>query len=218
MTTMYIRRIFCGGTLLFLSIAQPVKAQVMGSFTPFLSLGVKAGGGFQTLSGGPVKAAPVALGGIYMNKKLGRVGVRAELLGSYVSYTTKNPASFYSLYAPGMDTLNKGKFNVIAVNVPLLVEYQLREHLDVIAGVQFGYNVNVSDANGAYTSVYGNTDFLKASDFGIVAGVEHKITKKFHLGARILKGINDVNDSKYYLKPKSWTTTGIQVSASYKLF
>lgn len=215
---MHIRRIFCGGTLLFLSIVHPVTAQVMGSFTPFLSLGVKAGGGFQTLSGGPVKAAPVALGGIYVKKKLGRVGVRAELLGTYVSYTTKNPASFYSLYAPGMDTLNKGKFNVIAVNVPLLVEYQLRERLDVIAGVQFGYNVNVSDANGAYTSVYGNTDFLKASDFGIVAGVEHRITKKFHVGARILKGINDVNGSKYYLKPKSWTTTGIQVSASYKLF
>lgn len=215
---MYIRRFICGGTLLILSIVQPVRAQVMGTFTPFLSLGVKAGGGFQTLSGGPVKAAPVALGGIYLQKKIGRVGVRAEVLGSYSTFTTKNPASFYSLYAPGMDTLNKGKFNVIAVSVPLLVEYQLRERLDIVAGAQFGYNVNVSDANGAYTSVYGNTDFLKASDFGIVAGVEHKLSKKFHVGARILKGINDVNGSKYYLKPKSWTTTGIQVSASYKIF
>lgn len=212
-----IHRNILASAILFLSVPFVAKSQVMGTFTPFLNAGVKVGGSFQQLSGAPVKPAPGLVAGIYVSKSLGRLGVRAELLGTTARYTTKYLASFYTPYYAGLDTTNKGDFQALYINVPLLVDYKLTEKLQILGGIQLGYVASLKDKNNAFTNIYGDNSFIKTTDFSIVAGAELGLTKRIKLGARVLKGVSDVNNSKYYLKAKSWTTTGLQVSVSYKI-
>jgi hypothetical protein len=194
------------------------QAQVMGEKIPFVTVGLKLGGSLQQLSGAPVKSGPGIIAGLYTRKEITkRLGVRVELLGNYLSYKTKYPASYYSLYTPGMDTLNKGEFQTIYVNVPLLVECWVANTIQAVGGVQLGYVASIADKNDAWTSIYGTGHFIKPTDFSAVLGIEMILTKKFKFGARFVKGVTDVNNSKYYLTPKTWTTTSMQATVSYKL-
>jgi hypothetical protein len=191
-------------------------SQVMGGTEPFLEYGVKLGADLQHVST-PIKGGIGAIAGAYARKDIAQFGVRIEVLGSYGSLSTKYPAAYYSIYSPGMDTTTKGAFQVIGVAVPLLAEYSVSEKLQVVAGVQYRYLVSVSDKNDVYTNLYGKDKFIKAGDFSVVAGVEYSIKKKIKLGARIMKGVTDINNSIYYLAPRSWTTTGAQFTISYKI-
>ncbi|MBX2906946.1 MAG: outer membrane beta-barrel protein [Taibaiella sp.] len=193
------------------------NSQIMGTREPFADVAIKAGGSFQTLSGAPVKAAPGWVAGISVRKPLYKFGARAELLAIHTRYKTKFPASLYSLYTPGMDTVSKGDFEVLYGALPLLIDYRLNNSLKVLAGAQLSYILNIKDKNGVYTSLYGDDAFIKISDFSLVAGLELNVAKNVDVAFRLVKGATDVNNSKYYLVPKAWTTTGLQVTASYKI-
>ena len=193
------------------------QAQVMGFREPLVHMSVKAGGGLSVLASAPVKSAVGPLAGLTISRNLGRAGVRLELLGSMFSYTTKFPASYYSLYSPGMDTVSKGEFQAIYGSAPLLVEYQFREKIQLLFGPQVSYLVTLTDKNNAFTKIYGEDKFLKKIDVSVVAGAEYTITKKLKAGARLVIGVTDVNNSIYYLVPRSWTTFGAQIALSYKI-
>jgi len=214
-TTMNLLRLLCIGAIMCTSLN--ANAQIMGTREPAVDLFLKAGGSFQTLSGAPVKAGPGWVAGIGVRKPLYKFGARAELLAINTRYKTKYPASLYSLYAPGMDTINKGDFAVLYGALPLLIDYRLNNSLRVLAGAQLSYIVSMTDKNGAYTAIYGDDAFIKVSDFSLVAGFELNVAKKVDLGFRVIKGATDVNNSKYYLIPKAWTTTGLQLTVSYKI-
>ncbi len=211
-----MKRILFAAILLFVLSPAISNAQVMGGFEPFMEAGVKIGGDFQHLSG-PVKTGPAVILGGYARKSLERFGARIEVMGTYGSYTTKYPAAYYMIHTPTMDTISKGKFQAIGLYVPLMVEYLLKEKLRIIGGPQFRYLVSLSDQNGAFTKLYGKNSFLKSTDFSIVAGVEYTVKRKINLGARIMKGVTDINNSTYYLVPRTWSTLGAQVSISYKI-
>ncbi len=192
--------------------------QVVGVKEPFANVGVTLGGSLQQLSGAPVKSGPGIIAGVYSRKEISkRLGLRLEVLGNYFRYTTKYPASEYALYAPGMDTLHKGDFQVLYVNVPMLVECWVANTIQAVGGVQLGYLASITDKNNAYTSIYGANHFIKPTDFSAVLGIEMILTKKFKFGARFVKGVTDINNSKYYLVPKTWTTTSMQATVSYKI-
>jgi hypothetical protein len=157
---MNMKRALIATFFLFLFSHAATYGQVMGSWEPFLQVGLKLGVNFQSLSGAPVNSTPGAVAGAYARKDIGRFGVRAELLGSFTQYTTKYPASFYSNYTSGMDTVTKGKFMAIYLSVPLLVEYKLNNKLNVMAGPQFSYLVSLSDNNNAYSKIYGEGNFI----------------------------------------------------------
>jgi hypothetical protein len=193
------------------------NSQIMGTREPFADVAIKAGGSFQTLSGAPVKGAPGWVAGISVRKPLYKFGARAELLAIYSRYKTKYPASLYSLYAPGMDTVSKGDFAVVYGALPLLIDYRINNSLKVVGGAQISYALSVTDKNGVYTSLYGDDAFIKLSDFSLVAGLELNVARNVDISFRLVKGATDVNNSKYYLVPKAWTTTGLQVTASYKI-
>jgi hypothetical protein len=213
-----MKRIFILTAFILIALQSTSYSQVMGSWTPFLNAGLKLGVNYQTISGAPVKANPGAVAGGYVRKDVyGRFGIRVEALGCLVKYTTKYPAAFYTLHTPGMDTITKGVFQAIYVNVPLLIEYRLSEQLQVMAGPQYGYIVSFTDNNNAYSKIYGNTDFITTSDFSMVAGIEYAINKRVSAELRLTKGVTDVNNSTYYLVVKKWSTSGIQASVSYKI-
>ncbi len=194
-----------------------VSAQVMGGMVPFVQAGFKLGGNFQTLSKAPVKTGPGIIAGMYVRKNIERFGLRIEVLGGFNTYTTKFPASYYSLPSPGQDTLSKGEFQAISLYAPVMVEYVLTEKLQVVAGGQYAYNISMNDNNNAFTKIYGEDKFLKKTEIAIIAGVEYFYNKHVMMGARLTKGITDINNSTYYLVPTTWTSTGIQVSVSYKI-
>jgi hypothetical protein len=193
------------------------SAQVMGGTVPFVQVGFKLGGNFQGLSKAPIKTGPGVLAGIYARKSVERFGLRIEVLGGFNKYTTKYPASYYSLPSPNLDTISKGEFQSISLYAPVMVEYFLTNRLQVVAGGQYGLNLSMTDNNNAFTKIYGEDKFLKKSEIAIIAGVEYFYNKHVMLGARLTKGITDINNSTYYLVPTTWTSTGIQVSISYKI-
>lgn len=194
-------------------------AQVMAVREPIVNLAVKAGGNYMTLASAPVKGGFAPMAGIYTWKNIGRFGLRLEVMGSMVTYATKHPASFYSIYTPGMDTITKAQFDVIYLSAPLLVEYQLNERMQVMLGPQFSYALSITDKNQAYTKIYGNGDFIKKTDVAVVAGADYAVDfrKKLRVGARIMAGVTDVNDNTYYLVPRTWTSFGLQLSVAYKI-
>jgi len=206
--------------IVFLLLSMPfiAGAQVMGQKIPFAGLGVKIGGSMQALSGAPVRSGPGVVAGLYSRKNIGRFGVRVEALASTAHYTTKYPASIYSLYSPGMDTISKGDFQVIYASIPLMIDYQLNKSMQLLAGAQWSYVVSLYEKNNAFSNIYGTNNFIKPTDFSLVAGLELSVAKKVRLGLRFIKGVTDVNKSTYYLVPKTWTTTGVQATVSYKIF
>ncbi len=212
---MNLKKLLCVALLSCSSILG--TSQIMGTREPIVDLHVKAGGSFQTLSGAPVKAGPGWVAGISARKPLYRFGARVEALAIYTRYKTKYPASLYSLYAPGMDTTSKGDFEVLYGALPLLIDYKLNNSLRVLAGAQLSYIISITDKNGVFTSIYGDNAFIKLSDFSLAAGLELSVAKNVNIDFRLVKGVTDVNNSKYYLLPRAWTTTGLQVTASYKI-
>lgn len=201
----------------FAGISLSSNAQIMGTREPAVDVYLKAGGSFQTLSGAPVKAGPGWVAGGSVRKPLYKFGARAEVLGIFTRYKTRYPASLYSLYAPGMDTISKGDFAVLYGALPLLIDYRLNNSLRLLAGAQLSYILSMKDKNGVYTALYGDDAFIKVSDFSLVAGLELNVAQNVDIGFRLVKGTADVNNSKYYLLPKAWTTTGFQLTASYKI-
>jgi hypothetical protein len=197
------------------------SAQVMNIREPLFRAGVKVGGHFMRLSSAPVKSAPSPMVGLFAYNNMGRIGVRLEVLGTMVTHTTKYAASYYTMPAPGRDSITEAKLQALYVSVPLLVEYQLTERIQLIAGPQFTYTVSVKDMNDAYTKAYGTvngkTQFLKKQDYAIVAGAEYQIGANIKVGARIVAGLTDINASTYYLVPRSWSTLAGQLSISYKI-
>ena len=193
------------------------NAQVMNIREPLFRAGVKVGGHFMKLSSAPVKSAPSPLVGLFAYNNMGRVGIRLEAMGTMVTHTTKYPASYYTMYTAGTDTVTQAELQTINISVPLLVEYQLTDRIQLVAGPQFSYMVSITDKNEAYTKVYGDTKFLKKTDFAVVAGAEYQIGANIKVGARLVAGVTDVNASTYYLVPRSWSTVAGQLSISYKI-
>lgn len=195
------------------------NAQVMATREPIVNMAVKVGGNHMSLSSAPVKGAFAPMAGVSAWKTFGRYSIRLEAMGSMVNYTTKYPASYYSIYTPGMDTLTKAQFQAIYISAPLLVDYQLTDRVQVLLGPQFSYIVSFTDKNNAYTKIYGNSDFLKKTDVAVVAGAEYALDfrKKMKLGLRIMAGVTDVNNNTYYLVPRTWSSFGMQLSFAYKI-
>ena len=192
-------------------------AQVMAFKEPFANVGVKLGGNFEQISSAPLKSGPGLLVGVYASKSVGKFGVRIEATGSTAQYKTKYPAAYYVTHTPGMDTNTVGNFQVVYINVPLLFEYIATPKLHLLVGPQFGYMASITDKNKVYADIYGNSNILTTTDFSLVGGVEYVITKRMQVGARFVKGVTDVNNSTYYLIHKPWSSTGGQVSISYRI-
>lgn len=193
------------------------RSQVVGFRDPFANVGVKVGGTAGYIASAPLKSSAGPLAGIYARKGIGRFAVRIEAMGSYAQYKTKYPAAYYSTHLPGMDTVTAANFQVIYLNVPLLFEYEATKKLHLLLGPQFSYIVSITDKSKVYSGIYGNSNILTNTDFSVAAGVEYDLGKRMQLGARIIKGVVDVNNSTYYLVHKPWTSAGAQVSVSYRI-
>ncbi|WP_345077751.1 outer membrane beta-barrel protein [Nemorincola caseinilytica] len=214
-----MKKYFFAAFVSLLLLQGVANGQVMGFREPIVNMGVKVGGSFMHLSSAPIRTSPGPLAGIYVWKNIGRFGVRLEALGTMVTHTTKYPASAYVIPTPGIDTETKASLQAIYLNVPLLLEYQLNENLQLLGGPQFGYLLSLTDKNDAYTKVYGNSEMLTKTDFAVVAGAEYALTrrKKLKAGARAVIGVTDVNNSTYYLVPRTWSSVALQLSLSYNI-
>jgi hypothetical protein len=202
---------------LALGATASADAQVMNIREPLFRAGVKVGGQLMKLSSAPVKSSASPLVGLFAYNNMGRIGIRLEAMGTMVTHTTNYAASYYTLYTAGADTVTQAELQTISISVPLLVEYQLTERIQLIAGPQFSYLLSVTDKNEAYTKVYGDTKFLKKQDYGVVVGAEYQIGANIKIGARMIAGVTDVNASTYYLVPRSWSSLAGQLSISYKI-
>ena len=172
---------------------------------PDISAGLKAGIGINSINGDETFKKgflPGFVGGAFIEVARNKIGVQIEGLFSLASYQLQDTF------------LSGGRLQVMSIEIPILLKYNILKRLSVIAGPQFTTIMGVS--HNPPTKADPRQLFLSGNISG-VAGVEVKLLKQLSVGARYLVGFSDVNNVGYSVSTQRWTTSAVQVSASVKL-
>ena len=154
----------------------PVVSKVTKAL-PKVTLGIKAGANFQSLSGSEWTSTykPGILGGAFVGVYKGHWGVQVEGLIKSARFDFNNSNDAY--------------VKSVSLDVPVLLEYKIVKRLWVQAGPQFTSVLSQSDYN-----TQGVKNYLKSSDISGVVGLEVKLPLHLTIGARYILGFEDVNN------------------------
>jgi hypothetical protein len=155
----------------------PVVSKVAKAL-PKVTLGLKAGANFQTLSGSTWASTykPGILGGAFVGVYKGKWGVQAEALIK---------SARFDLTGSG----NNGYVKSVSLDVPVLAEYKVIKRVWIQAGPQFSSLLSAKNNNSTDVKQY-----FKSSDISGVLGVEVKLPVHLVAGARYVLGFTDVNN------------------------
>ncbi len=144
-----------------------------------LRTGIKVGANLSQLASieGAV-SKPGLNAGVFLNSKLGPVGVQADFL-------YKRMGSKYEMPVLLGDNEER-TLNLDYIQIPVVAKFHPVPMLNVHAGPYFGYLINVDDES----DILGKDDFVK-TDFGFTFGLGFKISRLM-LEARYGVGIVDV--------------------------
>ncbi len=202
-------------------IAQTMPGEGAARIYRFADLGIKAGVNMQQLVAYPFANTynQGFTAGLYYEKRRNRIAVRAEVNASTSQFTTDLAASKkYQLSHDAVtDTVSKGIFDVLYVNVPVMVVFKLGRHGNFLMGAQYSRLVNISDNNGAFTKVWKTEKVLKDDYFSAVFGLEFEMFKRLRLGATYAQGVTDINNNKYPGVVGQWLTGSGQAYLTYKI-
>ena len=184
----------------------PDESFVKDTTAPKPEIGFKLGANFQSITTSDWVQAYNAgfLGGFFVGLHKNKIGVRAEILASTAHYQS----------AIAIDSVgNKGNFNLIYLNVPLLLEYRVIPNLSILLGPQYNNVVSVTKLS----TLDGDPKVLfKSGEFAAVLGVEGKLPHRIGIGARYIYGLTSVNNYAPFSN-ESWQTRSIQIYASYTI-
>lgn len=155
----------------------PVVSKVTKAL-PKVTVGVKAGANFQSLSGSTWASTykPGILGGAFVGVYKGHWGIQAEALVKSAKFDFNGGGS--SNYVKS-----------VSLDVPVLLEYKIIKRLWVQAGPQFTSLLSAKNNNSTDVKNY-----FKSSDISGVVGIEVKLPMHFIAGARYVLGFTDVNN------------------------
>jgi hypothetical protein len=171
-----------------------------------VSVGVKAGVNFNTISGDEVfqqKYTAGITGGAYASVIRKNVGIRIEGL--------IRPAEYHL-----QDSIEKdAHFTLISLDIPILFEYQPAPWISVQAGPQFSTLLSVkkhpSDSTDPGT-------YFQVNDISGVIGIEGKLAKYVSFGVRYIIGLSNIHIDQSTRSMQAWHTSAVQVYAGVKLF
>ncbi len=155
------------------------QVPVVSKVLPKVTLGVKAGANFQTLSGSNWESSykPGILGGAFVGVIFkDKFGVQAEGL---VKSARFNVGGFSDNYV-----------KTVSLDVPLLFQYKLFWRVWAHAGPQFSNIISAKDSANSDVKT-----FFKSSDISGVLGLEVKLPLHLTVGARYILGFSDVNNT-----------------------
>ncbi len=157
----------------------PVVSKVVKAL-PKVTVGIKAGANFQTLSGNEWESSykPGILGGAFVGVFKGHWGVQVEGLIKSARFDVKNSSGSETPYVKSL-----------SLDVPVLLEYKIVSRLWVQAGPQFTSLLSENDYN-----TNGVKNVLKSNDISGVIGLEVKLPLHLTVGARYILGFEDENN------------------------
>ncbi len=106
--------------------------------------------------------------------------------------------------------LTKGRTNMLYLNVPLVVRYQLESGFFGEAGIQPGFLLSAKDKYNGLTEDY--SDYVKKFDFSFPIGVGYEFINNFGVGIRVIPGITNVNEGEDVSKDRNFV---VAVRATY---
>ena len=166
-----------------LLLSNPAQAQIpvvskVTKALPKVTVGLKAGANFQTLSGTGWASSykPGIVGGAFVGLSKGKWGVQVEALIKSARFDTKASSSVY--------------VKTLSLDIPVLLEYKIVKRLWIQAGPQFTSLMSAKDqaSNDVKKS-------FKSSDISGVVGVEVKLPLHLIAGARYVLGFTDINNT-----------------------
>ena len=166
---------------------------------PKVTLGLKAGANFQTLSGSAWASSykPGIVGGAFVGVYKGKWGVQAEALIKSARFDFKGSSTWY--------------VKTVSLDVPILLEYKIINRLWVQAGPQFTSVLSENDNNtGGFTKI------IKSSDISGVVGLEVKLPLHLTVGARYILGFSDMNNKAFATATDAWKNRYIQLYIGFR--
>ncbi len=159
-----------------------------------IKAGLKIGASFTQLSGNDwnSNAKANALGGIFVGAQALRFGVQGEALFSQATYVTGSAKSFPGAFYNNLqDSARQGSFRVSYLSIPVLFQAKVIGPLWLQAGPQFSGIVNVNDKDELVKDARG---LFKSGSVDAVAGIWLNLPSHLNAGARVVLGLNNIND------------------------
>lgn len=188
-----------------LFIASSTYAQLpgVGKVTkklPKVNLGLKAGANFETLSGNSWQNTykPGIVFGGFVRVYKGNWGLDVEALLNTASYSPT-------------DSLVKGTFRALYVDVPVLLEYKLFHRLWLQAGPQFSPLISMSNS-----AVQDAQKSFKSGYFSGVVGLQVILPVHFVIGARYILGLSDINNVNAGSATGAWKNRSAQLYVGFR--
>ncbi len=143
------------------------------------------------------------MGGFFAGLHKNRVTLRAEVLISTTQYKSIVPIDSEG---------NIGNFNIVHLNVPVLLDVEIiKNHLSVYAGPQYSNMISATKK----TAFDGDPKVVfKSGEFAGVAGIEGKFCKHILIGGRYVYGFTDLNNEAFTSTEK-WQNRAFQVYIGY---
>lgn len=190
--------------------------------THYAEWGVKAGSNFQLLGGAPFQQdySKGFLAGAYIHKHYGNIALQLEATVSSANFmTTQAVAHKFSIKETVTitDTVSKGDFSALYINVPLIVKIIPKRHFSFLFGLQYTHMLSLTDNNGVFTKKFGTGDVLKTDNVFALTGIEIDITQKLRFGATYSLGFMDMNNQKYVPLTDNWMVGNGQVFLTYRI-
>ncbi len=127
-----------------------------------------------------------------------RIGYTAGFLAEFQLTTLFSVQPELSLATYGV-RLNNGddkvKYNQHYIVLPLLLKFNTTEGLSVFLGPQAGMMVGANAKNTGDDEAIPLKEYLRETDFFVVAGVEYRLNKNWRAGVRYNHGLLNINRS-----------------------
>jgi len=177
----------------------PVVSKVTKAL-PKVTLGLKAGANFQTLTGSTWASSykPGIVGGAFVGVSKGKWGVEAEALIKSARFDVNS-------------SLGSGYVKSMYLDIPLLLEYKLVPRVWLQAGPQFSDLLSAKNNSGTDVKT-----IFKSSDISGVLGVEVKLPVHLIAGARYVLGFSDMNNTSASGVKDSWKNRYAQVYIGFR--
>jgi len=170
--------------------------------------GVKLGGNMQKITGTFWKSdySLGINGGIFAGMHKNKWGGRIEVLAATARIKTDSLTDSLGI--------NKGDFQLVTLEIPVLVEYSPVPGFMIQAGVQYSSLLsvkNLSDVNGEIKKLF------KQGEFSGVIGLEVNLPYNLSVGGRYRYGFTNINNEDVSGNSEKWNTQAFQLYVCYKI-
>jgi hypothetical protein len=156
----------------------PLQAQFPGNITPAVVLGIQK----SSITGSDSWKDPIGM----------QVGIIVPFLDISEALSLRAEASLSMQGAKWEGDGYDGRTNLLYINVPVVVRYQLPGGFFGEAGLQPGLLVSARDKYDDYTDSY--MDYMNKFDLSIPVGIGYEFGNNIGVGLRVIPGITDITE------------------------